>query len=126
MNGTKTLTVKQQRAIAGLLAMRTYAEAAAAAGTSLPTLYRWMNDPQFRAELDAREAAMIDAAQRAVLRLQENAIATIAGILANAGESASVRLAAAKTALDYSIRLRELAAIERRLAALERAQAPMG
>lgn len=123
--GENVLTLRQQRAISALLTERTVTAAAAQVGVTAKTIYRWLQDDAFRAELDAREASIVDETSRVVLRMQHAALAVIASIMANAGESASVRLAAAKTALDYSIRLRELAAIERRLAALERAQAPL-
>lgn len=113
------LTPKQQRAIAALLTERTLTAAAAKIGVGDKTLYRWLQQPSFRAELDAAETRIVDETARAVLRLQHAALAVVGLIMADGRESASVRLAAAKTALEYGIRLRELQAIERRLAALE-------
>lgn len=114
-----TLTTKQQRALASLVAAKSIGEAAANAGISERTLTRWLADPAFRAALSLVESELIDSAVRHLLGLQGTAIAVLEDILTNPDVPASVKLRAATSTLDILLRLREMASLERRLTALE-------
>lgn len=116
---TEKLSPSQQRAIAAMLTARTIGEVAAAAGVSERTINRWQQDPLFRTELTQAEGAAIDGAVRKLIVLQTHAIATVASVMADETQLASVRLRAAQTVLENVLRLRELRNVEARLAALE-------
>jgi len=113
------LTPVQRRAIRALLTTRTAAEAATTAGVSERTLYRWLQDANFRAALLAAEGELIDGATRRLLQLQDGAIDVLDGLLVAQGDN--VRLRAAQVVLDHLLRLRELRDIETRLQNLEQA-----
>lgn len=117
------LTPKQHRAILALLSTKSVGEAAKLAKVGERTLWRWMGDPLFRANLAGAEADMIDAATRRLLQMQDGAIETVKAIMQDAEASPTVRLRAAQAVLDYLLKLRELRNVEQRLTALELAYA---
>ena len=119
-----TLTTQQRRAIRALLTCKTLQEAATTAQIAERTLYRWMQDADFRAALFAAEGELIDGATRRLLRLQDSAIDVLDDLLTATGDA--VKLRAAQTVLDHLLRLRELRDIETRLAALELALQQQG
>jgi hypothetical protein len=115
----KKENAKQKRAIAALLSSKSIAEAAASACIGERTLHRWLDDPLFRDELLRAEGELIDAATRRLVHIQAKAITTMEIILDDINCSATAKLRAAQTVLDYLLRLRELRNIEQRLLALE-------
>lgn len=117
-----SLSSRQQRAVAALLASKNVAEAACIAGVGERTLYRWLAEDQgFRAALSQAEGDLLDTATRRLLTLQGKAIDTLEHLLDSA-ETEGVRLRAAQVAIDTSLKLREMRDIEQRLTALEQAQ----
>lgn len=119
-----TLTAQQRRAVRALLTCKTMAEAAISAQVSERTLYRWLQDADFRAALFSAEGELIDGATRRLLRLQDAAIDVLDDLLKAEGDG--VKLRAAQTVLDHLLRLRELRDIETRLASLELALQQQG
>jgi hypothetical protein len=70
----KKLGPKQEAAILSLLSQRNFEEAARAAGITPRTLYRWMEEPDFRAAYrNARRAAF----SQSVARLQQMSAAAV-------------------------------------------------
>lgn len=117
-----SLSARQQRAIAALLASKTVSEAASAASVGERSLYRWLAEDQaFRAELARAEGELLATTTRRLLALQGQAIEALEYLLTR-GESEGVRLRAAQVALELSLKLREQVSIEQRLQALEQAQ----
>jgi hypothetical protein len=112
------LTTKQTKAITALLTSRTVTEAATAANISARQLYRWLELPGFVTALKAAESQVIDAATRRLLAGMGDALDTLHELMTTA-ESESVRRAAADNWLAQVLRVRELADLEKRLAALE-------
>lgn len=114
------LTHKQRRAIPALLSAPTVEDAAALAGVSRESLYRWLrSDPRFRDELHAAEAAALAETSRRLVGLAGRALATIAGVMDDESASATVRLRAAESVLGHLLRVRELVTLEERITALE-------
>lgn len=113
------LTPKQRKAIAALLANRTYGEAATAARIDPKTLQRWMDDPAFRAALRAAESNLVDEAGRNLVRSQLGAIAVLVSAMADKTAAWSTRIRAADLLLAHGARYRELGSIEDRLRLLE-------
>jgi hypothetical protein len=96
----------------------TVTAAAAKAGVSERTAYRRLADPQFAARLETLRGEMV---QRAAAMLTASALEAVKTLLdlQSAATPAGVRLRAAANILDFGLRLREAAALETRLAALE-------
>lgn len=109
---------KQARAIGALLSAPTVREAAELAGVSERTLTRWLAEDDFRAALLTAEGEAIDRAARRLIGLQDQALSVLAGVLCGT-DSATVKVRAAQTVLEFTLRLRELRNIESRLAKLE-------
>jgi hypothetical protein len=113
------ISPRKRKAIVALLSEKDIRSAAAKVSVNERTIYRWMADPDFQAELLKAEGDMIDAATRHLVQLQQPAIETIKTILNCEDVSPNTRLRAAQTILDYLIKLRELRNLENRLATLE-------
>jgi hypothetical protein len=115
------ISPRKRKAIIALLSEKDIRSAADKVSVNERTLYRWLADPIFQAELLKAEGDMIDAATRHLVQLQQPAIETIKTILECEDVSPNTRLRAAQTILDYLIKLRELRNLESRLVALEAA-----
>ena len=115
------LSTNQRLAIAALLSAKTIGEAAKVADCGERTLYTWLADPEFRAELATAEGQVIDAATRRLISLQEQAVDTLQTIMAGKKQRPALKLRAAEIVLGHMLKLRELRNIETRLAALEAA-----
>ena len=103
--------------IAGLLSRQTVEDAAAAAGISTATAYRWMQDQDV---IDRLRQARREAWGRAMAQLQEagpEAVEALRKILREA-EGESPRVAASRTILELGLRVVELSDIEERLGKL--------
>jgi len=114
------ITAQQTKAIEVLLTSRSIQQASETCGLAYKTLRRWLEDPTFKAALTQREGETLDAATRRLSGLGNEAIDTMAAIMAN-GENETVRLRAAQAVFDNSLRLREARAVDERLTALEAA-----
>ena len=114
------LRPRQQRAILALIECPTVQGAAASAGIGSATLYRWMGDENFRI---AFRTARMEVVQQAMTRLQRasgQAVGTILAIMADSDVPASVRLSAAKAALEMVHRSLETEDLSERISALEK------
>ena len=106
--------------IAALAGGATIAEAAIRAGVSERTVYRRLEDADFRASV---QQARADLVTQAVARLAEaggEAVATLRALLGE-GTLPAVRLGAARAVLELGTKLRESEELERRLSELEAA-----
>ena len=88
------------------------------AGCSVSTIRRRLEDPQFRSRIDRFRQTMLDAASGRLGSILDRAVKTLEGLLSDETPPA-VRLAAAKSAIELTIRTREIISIEVRLAELE-------
>lgn len=88
-----TLTPTQKRAISALLTERTTRDAARAAAVAERTLWRWMDDPTFRAELTRQEGGIVDEVTRGLLGMQEKALKAVQDVFSQADEQARVNIA---------------------------------
>ena len=120
-NGTlgknKTLSPRQRKAIEALLTRGSISAAAEAAGVARVTMYRWMREPAFMAELSKAEDAAMASLQRTLVALASLATVTLAKGME--GKATSSQIRAADISLSKLLLLRDLVAFERRLAALE-------
>jgi len=115
-------TNRQQAAIIALLSAPTLRDASKKSGIPERTIYTWMkSDTAFQS---AYRQARRDSVQVAIGRLQRisaDAVETIKAIMKSEESNASVRLAAAKTILDFALRSTEIDDLESRISALESA-----
>jgi hypothetical protein len=116
---TKKLTVKQNRALASLLAGGDYLEAAAAADVERRTIYRWMENPTFYDVLLRRKTQAIDAASVRLAGGMDKAIGVMLRIMEDDGAAPSIQLRAAHYYLSHALRVIELADILQRIEAIE-------
>src|SRR5262249_13032182 len=96
----------------------TYEAAGAKAGVSKATVYRRLQDPEFQRQLQETQAEMVRRTSGTLTAAGTEAIKTLLGLL-QPSTPAAVRLGAARTVLELGIKMRELAELEKRVAALE-------
>jgi hypothetical protein len=115
------VTASQHRAIAALLSTKSVIEAASTAGVGERTLRRWLTQYHFVTALRQAEGAMLDAATRRLLAMQDDALDTLLGLIEDLEADDNTRLRAALGILGHVLRLRKVRDIEDRLSALEAA-----
>jgi len=114
------LSLKAEKIIAALLEHATQEKAAATAGVSTVTVWRYQRKPAFqKALLEARQAAF----SQAEARLQQAATAAAVTVLRTMTDSAAppaIRLRAAQYVMDYSAKSLNDQVLEGRVSELER------
>ncbi len=110
-----------RRAISALLSEKDIASAAVVAGVSERTLYRWLNDPDFKYYLDEATKDTIVNISRTLAGMGEKAIRVLFQILDSGDTTASIKVRAADIVLGRLLQLRELAVLEERINQLEEA-----
>ena len=113
------LSPKQHQAIQALLIQSSVPNAAASAGVSVRSLYRWLDEPAFRLALNTALDKSIDAAARGLVGLTEKAIKVVGTVLDNEQIHPATRLRAADLVLSNMLKLAELRTLAQRVAALE-------
>lgn len=113
------LTQKQTLAMPYIAANPSMTEAAKAAGISRVTLYRWMQDPSFRAELERIRRDAVDLAYAELRGLALKSVTAIAELLED--PDPRVRSMAARTALYNVAKAEEVYQLRNRFDTLDRA-----
>src|SRR5262245_41385427 len=110
------LDPQQEQLIFALLHSRTKADAAAAAGIPKRTMYRWFNDPVFKA---AYQAALRDAFGEAIAVLSKKAAAAALALVDEFDPSLQTGkfsvIAAASRVLDKAFKAQTAVAVEEEL-----------
>lgn len=114
------LTQKQQKALAALLTNPTKEAAAKAAGIESKTLRRYLTDPEFQAEYQKAVSGMIEDAATQARQSLNPALSCLREIVEDGEETATARIQAARSILEYGLRLTEIADIMKQLEELER------
>ncbi len=117
--GVIELTPKQNKVLAALLTSPSKAAAAQAAGISPRTLRDYLADPVFQAEYRRAFAGLVEDATRQVQQAISPALSTLREIVESGDENAQARILAARTILEYSMKLTEQTDILVRLEELE-------
>ena len=113
------MTGKKEKALAALIRAPTRAAAAREAGVGISTLRRWMReDADFRVAYKEALAELLEDASAQAKQNLTRALDVLAEIM-ESGENSQVRISAARSALEYSLKLHEAADVEERIAALE-------
>lgn len=104
--------------LAGLAAGMTHAEAAELASTSTKTIQRRLADERFAAEVARRRSQQVERITGRLTELSIRAVDTLDTALDD--DSPTIRLRAADLTLNWLVRLRREADLERRIAEIEK------
>ncbi len=116
-----TLSRKQKKAIAALLSEATVEEAAAVAGISDRTIYRWLQfSDTFRHALAEAEAQAVAAAARSIAAGSFEAVSVLRSVANSPEADNRERIAAANSLLSHTPKLRLLGSLESAIEELQR------
>lgn len=110
-----------EKILSALIAAKTISAAATAAGVSERTIYSRLADDDFRAEYERRQSMTLDAACKALQEAMTDAVNVLTSIMKEAATSPATRISAARSVLEYGMKLKELTDLAARVAALEAA-----
>jgi len=111
------LSEKQVIAIQALMRSRTYSEAAEAAGVSRATLYRWLKNDLFNAELSKQQNELIKRSSRKLAGSLDLAVDVLIDLLKT--KNPQIRRLTAVNLIEYSIKTNDITDIEKRIKKLE-------
>lgn len=114
------MTQRKERALQALLVCRTKAEAAKEAGVSERALREYMKDPEFMERYKQAFGDMVRDATRQAQQTLSPALSTLREIMEDKDEQAQARITAARSVLEYSLKLCEQTDILEQLRELER------
>lgn len=103
----KLLTPNKQKALQALLTHKTKQEAAQAAGITPRTMTLYLSDPEFQTEYARAFKALVTEATRTAQATLSPAICVLRSIMEDEKETSSSRIAAARSLLEYGLRLTE-------------------
>ena len=115
------MTPKKQKALVALLTQPTKEKAAAAAGITSKTLRGYLDDPEFQAEYKKAFAGLVEDATRKVQQTLDPAVAVLREVMEDSDENGQVRVSAARSVLEYGLKMTEQTDIITRLQELEAA-----
>ena len=117
--GTKnsSLSRRQQAALPVIAAAPTLAQAARSSGIAASTLYRWLEDDDFRNELTRLRQAAADLAKQELQRIMLRSVSVLAEALED--PDAAIRLRAARYAISFAVQISEAEKLRADLQAVE-------
>lgn len=113
------MTPNKERLLVALLTSRTKKEAAAAAGISDRTMRSYFEDKEFCQRYREAFAGVVQDATRRAQQLLEPALSTLQTVMEDEEIPAQARITAAKSIIDYSLKLTEQTDILEQLRELE-------
>lgn len=113
------MTLRKEKALQALLVCRTRAEAAKAAGIGESTLREYMRDPAFFAAYQKAMTGLVKEAAAQAKQSLSPALSTLREITEDVEQGATARIQAARSLLEYGVKLIETADILERLDRLE-------
>ena len=113
------MTPNKEKALVALLTYSTKEEAAAAAGIESRTLRRYLADPEFQERYKQAFGELVTDATRQAQQSLSPALSTLREIVEDGDQGATARIQAARTLLEYGLRLTEITDILRNLEAEE-------
>lgn len=116
------MTPKMQKALLALLENPTKEKAAAAAGITSKTLRRYLDNPEFQTEYRVAFSGMVSDAVRQAQKTLSPALTTLEEIMRDDEQNGQIRVSAARSLLEFSLKATEQLDILDRLEALEAAQ----
>lgn len=112
------LTRRQLRAIPFLVSSPTYTQGCEQAKINKTTLYKWLKDPQFKAELDRQRNEIAAEAFAVLTQSLTEAVEAIVSLLNNKDDR--LKRLVAKDLIDFVIRHKENEDLDKRLMAVEK------
>lgn len=109
----------QKRFLTALLAHARLRDAAAAAGVSEATAYRYLRDTAFRAELSRAQDDALSEVTRQCVAAATEAVQTLAAIAGDTTAPAGARVQAARAILESALRFAEVVDLAQRVSELE-------
>ena len=113
------MTPNQQRALQALLTQPNKKAAAEAAGITPRTMTTYLSDPDFQSEYKKAFGQLVHDATRQAQQALSPAISALRGIVEDDTESSSARISAARSLLEYGLRMTEFSDILTELQAVE-------
>ena len=113
----RKLSARQIKAINSLLSAKDRSEAADQAGVSRKTLYRYLENEDFKRELSRRKNELLETGSCSLTAAVEKAISTLEELLDC--KQPNIRRLTAVNILDYAVKLAELRDLEQRISRLE-------
>ncbi len=119
---TTSLTDRQLAALPHIAASSTLSQGARAADIGRATLYRWLQDDQFRHALDRLQSEATDFARSELQTLMLKSILMLSDAMED--PNADIRLRAARATLYLALKVKDIKDIEGRLETIDDAFAP--
>ncbi len=114
-------TPRKEKALISLLTCRTRAEAAEAAGIGESTLRGYLREPEFQARYREAFGELVQDATRQAQQAIAPALSTLREIVEDENAGAKARIMAARSTLEFALRLTEQLDIISRIEILEHA-----
>ena len=111
------LTDRQRKAIPHIVACPTYTEGCDKAKINKTTLYKWLKEPEFKAELDRQRDEVTAEAFGVLSQGLTKAVETLVGLLNNKDDR--LKRLTAKDIIDFAIRHKETEDLDKRLTEVE-------
>lgn len=116
----RKLKPRQVHALEHLVTGSTIQETSELCNVTERTLYRWLQEPGFKRELNALQLNALEGVSRRLVRLAGDAVNALEDVLQNPGRAgAGVKLRACSVIIESVFKVRELVETETRLNALE-------
>ena len=115
------MNAKKQKALLALLTNPTKEKAAAAAGITSKTLRGYLADPEFQSEYKKAFAGLVEDVTLQTQQALAPAVSTLREITEDETENSPARISAARSILEYGLKLTEQTDILTRLEELEAA-----
>ena len=112
------LTARQLVTIAAIVSCSTYTEGVRKAGISRKTFYRWLETPEFKAELDRQRDEIAAEAFGVLTQSLTQAVEALVSLLDNKDDR--LKRLAAKDVIDFIIRHKENEDLDERLKEVEK------
>jgi precorrin-4 methylase len=112
---------KKEAAAAALLTQRTVEDAAQSVGIGAATLRRWQKEPEFQAIYRAAKWAAYSQSVGRMHQMSTAAVSTLGKVMVDPSTPAAVKVRAADSILNHTVKAIETENLEARLTELERA-----
>jgi len=112
------LTDRQVKAIPHIVACPTYTEGCEKAKINKTTLYKWLKEPEFKAELDRQRDEVAAEAFGVLSQGLTKVVETLVGLLDNKDDR--VKRLTAKDIIDFAIRHKDNEDLDKRLTEVEK------
>lgn len=116
-NQKPKLSRRQLKAIPFLVSCSTYTQGCERAEINKTTLYKWLNKPEFKAELDRQRSEIVEAAFGMIAQNIEKAVTTLIGLLDTSDDR--VKRLTANNIIGHFLKHRELQDLEERIERIE-------